>query len=256
MDQDNVVNLLMDIDIKIMESKQRLEKISDISDKLKDRHNKLEERLYDQIFKYDVTDILDLLNISETIKILISLNVNNIVIYRLPDLYDEQLIIKYDYNNRTIEFMIYSNHGQYGNIVYVYDDGVKSEVFDIKREFIAFDFKKFKINRFLENYVDLIIKNKKSLRLGMILMAYYYLIYYLQYQNSDIDTLIVIYKDSTKKIEKLFKNDLSSYTLDKCYNQYIHKPIKNDITEEKIDVKLIVDKLIIELNNKNHINPK
>jgi len=240
----NIGNHIFDYDLRVQESKKRSAKLGEITKKIRQQKEDIERSLNNELFSYKSYEVMDLMDISDGIKILIGINVSTVSIYKVKDVLSELFVVSYSYGLSDFEFKINAKYNVFEPMVIIYKDSKKYIEYDLKKEFIAFDFKKLYIPKFLENYIDLIIKEKKSLRLGMMLLAYYYLIGYVQYQKSDLDTILKMNSKEILELKNIFAKDLSTYIFD---NHYM------DAIRQKIDVQKIIDQFLMDMNsNKDH----
>ena len=171
-------NQINDTIFKMNKSKSDLDSIHSATNTIINEKLKLESNLHSCLFKYESKYILDLMEITDATKIHIITSIPNVCIYTVKNVLDEKFVIRYFVNKDEYEFNIIISNKRSDPIVLVYENGIKKQIYDMKLEFIALDFEKIRLNKFLENYIDLLIKNKKDYKLGMIILAYQYLIEY------------------------------------------------------------------------------
>ncbi len=90
------------------------------------------------------------------------------------------------------------------------------------KEFIAFDFSKLKVNKFFENYIDLLIKNKKEHKFGIMILAYFYFIRIFQFKIPKEIAFIIMKRSNIKKFQKIFNLSTISHIYNKYKTNLIH----------------------------------
>lgn len=213
----NLNNLILDANSKLNQSKIKFEEIQTNTKNIIHKKSELEKNIHSNIFLYDSTYILDMMEISVSAKKTIADIIQNVYIYTIKGITDETFFIKYSINNDEYEFKIIINNKRFDPIVHVYKNNIQVNSYNMKVEFIALDFEKIKNDKFLENYISLIIKNNKDYKFGMIILAHYYLIEYKRYKMNDINICTII--KNIKKLTEIFRYDLSSYVFDNFDNQ-------------------------------------
>lgn len=196
---------------KINQSKSRLTDLQNISADIIVKKNEFERSIHSDLFRYDSSYILEMLEISTHARLHIAKIIPSVCIYNVRNILDEKFVISYNVNDDIYEFAVTTGNRRFNPVVMIYKNGLKVEQYNMKIEFIALDFEKIKREKFLENYVNLMIKTDKNYKFGMIIMAHFYLIEYKQHK-ADIDVQSII--KHVKKLAEIFRYDLSSYISD------------------------------------------
>ena len=159
---ENIGNKLFDNDLKINESKSRLGKLHGITDDINDKKSEIEKKIHMDIFKYNTRDILNLMMTSESTIDQLYNTVSNVYIYTIRRILDDVFVIRYSLNDVDYEFHIINNGKRFNPFVTISENGIQKQTYDMKLEFIALDFEKIKMDKILENYIDLLMKKRKK----------------------------------------------------------------------------------------------
>lgn len=173
---------------------------------MKTDKNRLLGEIYELRFGYLIQEILDLIQIRPETKILFADKITNLVIFKKQE--TDEFQIKYIYENNTYEFIV----GLSGDIV-INKKGAKLFSYELVREFRPLSFDHVCDSLVIENYINLFIKND-AIKFGMILLAYYYLIEYLQYRIRSTQegkfVLDILELPEFQKLYYIFHNKLCS----------------------------------------------
>jgi hypothetical protein len=197
---------------KINESKSRLTDLQSITTNIMAKKDELERSIHSDIFTYDSSYILEMLEISSHTKDYINKMIASVCIYNVRNILDEKFVVSYYVNDDEYEFTVTTGNRRFNPVVVIRKNGVITDLYNMKIEFIALDFEKIKKEKFLENYVNLMIKTDKNHKFGMIILAHFYLIEYKQHKTDGIDVPSII--KNTKRLTEIFRYDLSSYISD------------------------------------------
>jgi len=205
-------SLIANAGSKINQSKSRLEDLQNITTDIMTKRDEFERSIHSDIFKYESSYILDMLEISPHAKVNINKVIPTVCIYNVRNILDEKFVINYHINNDDYEFTVTTGNKRFNPVVLIYKNGIKTDSYNMKIEFIALDFEKIKKEKFLENYVNLMVKTDKNYKFGMIILAHFYLIEYKQHKADSIDVPSII--KHSKRLAEIFRYDLSSYISD------------------------------------------
>jgi hypothetical protein len=253
MNNKNIPNRIFDLELKLMGKKNNYDGLTAETDKLIINTFKLKEKMNNNLFEYNVDHVLDLLEISETVRLIISAGTKKVNIYLSGGVLSNDFVIIYNYNGNQFEFRTKTDTT--GMTTNVFKNNSLVDEYNLHREFIAFNFEKLRFPKFLENYVELVIKQKKEQRMGLLLLAYYYLIKYLQYIDKSVDTYLIMIKPETIKLKMMFDRNFDTHVIQKCYLNDLAKikdiPKSISINTHAITYKNIIPNIDPYLLNAN-----
>jgi hypothetical protein len=148
--------------------------ISTINKKYKDIKTKycaVVDSIHELKYEYDLMYVVELLDIREDSKEKISKSAKNLCIFSKNS--TNTVVIKYVYNSTTYKLVIQRGSSE----LCVYKDGSLIQTYDILKEFKPMNFNIVDKLSILDNYVNLFITDV-GLRFGMMLVAYYTLIFH------------------------------------------------------------------------------
>jgi hypothetical protein len=210
-----LVNKLFSVELKIRDNEENMNKMVYKTNLIMMKMIEMENKLSRKLFEYPLEKITNLLSISENFKDKIKNSISNIYIYSKGSTLSQNLIIQYHFDNKFCEFKTKSNTNEMKS--FYFENGLPIDIYNLKYEFTSLTFRNLKYDRFLENYVYLIIKNKESKKgqlLGLILLGYYYLLFFLCYVDTSQENVIVMNHPKVKQLQKIFMGSHKNYITD------------------------------------------
>ena len=182
--------------------------------------NILKDEFYYLLTSYDVNTIVDLLDICDETKKDITENIEEVQIYTEWKIDCGILNIKYCYKANNYHYVVNNRMIDIDYNIVIFKNSERHKTYDIVKEFIGLNYNYLENEKFLDNYVKLFVKDN-PLKLGMIILAYYYLIEFSDLDEVDPDVL------SRKNIKKIMS------ILDRDFKEFIDLKItKSDVNNE------------------------
>lgn len=136
-------------------------------------YSRIMDSIYELKYEYDTKYIVELLDIREDSKDKIVRNVKNLHIFSKNSIGIDMVVIKYTFGSSVYKIIVYRRTP----IVDIYKDDLLFKTYDVVKEFKPMNFTIVDKMSILDNYVNLFVTDI-GLRFGMMLMAYYTLIFY------------------------------------------------------------------------------
>lgn len=173
--------------------------MENIESELRNKREELLDNLHYLRLSYSTSNIVNLLDIKLETKQLFIQMIQKIGVYRIRSL--KIFVIKYNYDQWEYRFSVNQKYE-----IKIEKDKKILFTYDLIREFRPLNFNNITGTFAVENYVNLFIKND-NIKLGMLLMGYFYLLEYYQYTSKELDKKSVIEREEMRKLNIIFNNN-------------------------------------------------
>ena len=169
---------------------------------IKKKTKNLKRNMYKYLFKYSLDDIVKIISIKNDTIIDFEQHIDEILIYNEKiNNNDNNLIIEYKYGNNLFKFSIKKQYPEAN--IYIKKDDKDYLQYNSHKEFNPLTFIKLKNSYIMDNYVSVFFKDK-SIKLGIILIAYYYLIFFIKNDLDNDEKEYIENKDEIQKLKHIF----------------------------------------------------
>ena len=166
---------------ELLNQRGKIDRFESKYTRIKSKRDDTIEKLYDMRFSYDLDTVTKPLGLRDNLLNTIKNCTTKVHIYHRMDTNPISFIIKYDYGLWNYKFTVDSNYR-----LNIEKDGEKLFEYDLVKECRPLNFNHINRPHVIENYINLFIKNN-NIKLGMILMAYYYIIDNILYKSKGDD---------------------------------------------------------------------
>ena len=213
----DLLSKLLYKELEVEDQKKRIDVLEKSTKKIIDSKNMFINKIYELFLTYKIDNNLNLLNIKLATKNNNKSKIDEIQIFTRRDKKQDGndngggygiFTIKYtDIENITYEFNIVVSRYKLYPYIMIKKNGNVFKKYNIIKEYKSFNYTKLETVGSIDNYISLFVKDE-ILRIGMIIIGYFFLIEYLQYAHESLYIKHLFKRENVKTLNIIFNYNI------------------------------------------------